>query len=58
MDLAKSVKDNLDIEENKMYYTNFEVCNLKWFNGKDYMDFYDKIDKSGGIMTGRWGCTY
>ena len=54
-DLAKTIKPDLDIEENKMYYTNFEVCNINWFNSKEYMDFYNKIDQSGGIMTGRWG---
>jgi len=54
-DLARNIKPDLDIEENKMYYTNFEVCNIDWFNSKEYMDFYNKIDQSGGIMTGRWG---
>jgi len=54
-ELSRTIKSDLDIEENKMYYTNFEVCNLQWFNSEEYMNFYDKIDKSGGIMTGRWG---
>jgi hypothetical protein len=54
-DLAKTIKPDLDIEENKMYYTNFEICNVEWFNSKEYMEFYEKIDQSGGIMTGRWG---
>jgi hypothetical protein len=53
-ELAKSIKEN-DIEENKMYYTNFEVCNVNWFNSEEYMNFYNEIDKNGGIMTGRWG---
>jgi hypothetical protein len=54
-DLARSIDKNLNIEENKMYYTNFEVCNVDWFNQPDYMEFYEKIDRCGGIMTGRWG---
>lgn len=54
-DLARSIKPEINIEENKMYYTNFEVCNLNWFKSKDYMYFYNEIDKSGGIMTERWG---
>lgn len=54
-DLAKSIKSDIEIEENKMYYTNFEVCNINWFLNSDYMKFYDQIDRSGGIMTGRWG---
>ena len=53
--LAKSIKPDQNIEENKMYYTNFEVCNVKWFNSQDYMSFYKKIDENGGIMTHRWG---
>ena len=40
---------------NKMYYTNFEVCNVNWFSSDEYMNFYNKIDESGGIMTHRWG---
>ena len=38
-----------------MYYTNFEVCNVNWFSSDEYMNFYNKIDESGGIMTHRWG---
>jgi hypothetical protein len=53
-ELANKIKQN-DIEENKMYYTNFELCNVNWFNSEEYMNFYNEIDKSGGIMTGRWG---
>jgi hypothetical protein len=53
-ELANKIKQN-DIEENKMYYTNFELCNVNWFNSEEYMNFYNEIDKSGGIMTARWG---
>lgn len=53
-ELARNIKEN-DIEENKMYYTNFEVCNVNWFSSDEYMNFYNKIDESGGIMTHRWG---
>ncbi len=38
-----------------IYYTNFEICNIKWFMGEAYMKFFDYIDQIGGIYTGRWG---
>lgn len=44
-----------DIEEYKIYYTNFEICELNWFRNSKYLDFYNFIDKKGGIYTKRWG---
>jgi hypothetical protein len=54
-DLARGINPHMNIEENKMYYTNFEVCNVNWFSVEDYMNFYERIDHSGSIMTKRWG---
>jgi len=54
-DLVKEINPNMNIEENKMYYTNFEVCNVSFFNSEKYMKYYETIEKSGGIMTCRWG---
>jgi hypothetical protein len=28
---------------------------VNWFNSEEYMNFYNEIDKNGGIMTARWG---
>lgn len=42
------------IPEFLLYYTNFELVYLPWFRGK-YMEFYDYVDKLGGIYTNRWG---
>ena len=44
-ELSNKIKQN-DIEENKMYYTNFELCNVEWFNSEEYMNFYNEIDKN------------
>ena len=44
-----------DIEEHRIYYTNFEICDLNWFKNSKYLDFYDFIDHLGGIYTNRWG---
>lgn len=44
-----------EIEEYKLYYTNFEICKLEWFKKSKYLDFFDYIDSAGGIYTNRWG---
>ena len=44
-----------EIEEYKIYYTNFEICSLEWFKNSKYLDFFDFIDRQGGIYTNRWG---
>jgi alpha 1,2-mannosyltransferase len=38
-----------------MFYTNFELGKVSWFLTSEYMNFYNYIDKSGGIYTKRWG---
>lgn len=48
--------DTVDtLEEGLLYYTNFEVCKVKAFSESSYLDFYDHVDKSGGIYIYRWG---
>lgn len=39
----------------KLYYTNFEICDLAWFRNKPWQDFFAAIDKAGGIWRYRWG---
>ncbi len=41
--------------ENKMYYTNFEIGYVPFFRSGIYKDFFDYIDRSGGIYIYRWG---
>lgn len=43
------------VDKPKIFYTNFEICDLNWFRGKEYTEFYDFIDHLGGIYTKRWG---
>jgi hypothetical protein len=43
------------IPEGKMYYTNFEIGNIEWFKNSEYMNYFNEIDKSGGIYIHRWG---
>ena len=43
------------IPEGMMFYTNFELGKVDWFLTSSYMEFYNNIDKSGGIYTKRWG---
>ena len=39
----------------RVFYTNFEIYNMKWFKGAAYQDFYNHIDNSAGIYKYRWG---
>lgn len=48
-------KTILHIPPGKMYYTNFEIGDLNWFKSSGYMDYYDYIDRNGGIYVCRWG---
>lgn len=47
--------DTNKIPENKMYYTNFEIGKIAWFTGKEYQEFYEYIEETGGIFIHRWG---
>lgn len=31
------------------FWSNFEIADLDWFRGKEYQEFFDLIDKDGGI---------
>jgi hypothetical protein len=39
----------------RVFYTNFEIFDMDFFKQPDYMDFFNKIDESGGIYLYRWG---
>jgi sulfur relay (sulfurtransferase) DsrC/TusE family protein len=41
--------------KNKVYYTNFEVCDVEWFSSRDYQNYFKFINDSGGIYQYRWG---
>ena len=38
-----------------MYYNNFEVSRVDLWRSKAYDDFFDYIDRTGGILLRRWG---
>lgn len=38
-----------------LYYTNFEICDLKWFRDRPWQDFFAAIDEARGIYRYRWG---
>jgi hypothetical protein len=47
--------NNINKHKNRIFYTNFEICDMDWFNKSEYQDYYNYIDNTGGIYTGRWG---
>lgn len=49
------VKPVHEIPEGQMYYTNFEVGDVEWFQSSAYSSFFKFIETNGGIYTKRWG---
>lgn len=47
--------DKVITPERQMFYTNFELGKMSWFLDKEYQEFYNHIDSSGGIYINRWG---
>ncbi|KAH7041453.1 glycosyltransferase family 15 protein [Microdochium trichocladiopsis] len=37
------------------YWSNFEIARLSWFRSKEYEDFFEMMDRSGGFWMERWG---
>ncbi|KAF2015024.1 glycosyltransferase family 15 protein [Aaosphaeria arxii CBS 175.79] len=37
------------------FWSNFEIANLNWLRSKEYNDFFEMMDRSGGFWTERWG---
>ncbi|KAJ5832792.1 glycolipid 2-alpha-mannosyltransferase [Penicillium riverlandense] len=37
------------------FWSNFEIGNLEWLRGKEYMDFFESLDHDGGFFYERWG---
>jgi len=44
-----------DIPERRLYYTNFELCNIEWFQNPPWTMMFKDIDNSGGMYKYRWG---
>ncbi len=39
----------------RVFYSNFEVLDVKWFQSAEYQEYYSLIDESAGIYKYRWG---
>jgi mannosyltransferase len=37
------------------FWSNFEIARLDWFRSKEYEEFFEMMDRSGGFWTERWG---
>jgi mannosyltransferase len=37
------------------FWSNFEIAKLSWFRSKEYNDFFEMMDRSGGFWMERWG---
>lgn len=37
------------------FWSNFEIARLDWFRSKEYNDFFEMMDRSGGFWNERWG---
>lgn len=37
------------------YYTNFEISNLDFWRSDEFMNYFEYLDRSGGIYKYRWG---
>ena len=49
--------ENMEGESYNMchFWSNFEIANLNWFRSKEYNDFFELMDRSGGFWMERWG---
>ena len=45
----------LCVPRGKVYYTNFEICKVAYFSSKEWQEYYNKIDSTGGFYLHRWG---
>ena len=44
-----------DWKESDIYYNNFEISSMRIWLSKDYANYIDYIDRTGGIYLYRWG---
>lgn len=49
--------ENMEGEKYNMchFWSNFEIARLDWFRSKQYNDFFEMMDRSGGFWMERWG---
>jgi alpha 1,2-mannosyltransferase len=52
----KFLRDNEGDDYNTCHFwSNFEIGNLNMFRSKEYLDYFDYLDKKGGFFYERWG---
>jgi len=56
-ELPKIDPDEMEGESYNMchFWSNFEIARLDWFRSKEYEDFFQMMDRSGGFWMERWG---
>lgn len=49
--------ENMEGEKYNMchFWSNFEIARLDWLRSKEYNDFFEMMDRSGGFWMERWG---
>ncbi|KAI9749418.1 MAG: hypothetical protein M4579_006884 [Chaenotheca gracillima] len=49
--------DAMESEKYNMchFWSNFEIAKLDWFRSKEYEEFFQMMDRSGGFWMERWG---
>ncbi|KAL2833145.1 nucleotide-diphospho-sugar transferase [Aspergillus pseudoustus] len=47
--------DNGKTYNNCHFWSNFEIGSLDWLRSKEYMDYFETLDRQGGFFYERWG---
>lgn len=47
--------DGGDTYNNCHFWSNFEIGSLDWLRSKQYIDYFESLDKDGGFFYERWG---
>lgn len=46
---------SLGIPKGKVFYTNFELCEVKYFSSEQWQKYFQYLDATGGFYLYRWG---
>ncbi|KAI8332453.1 putative mannosyltransferase [Chlamydoabsidia padenii] len=49
------IDPNTETYNNCHFWSNFQIADLNFFKGQQYQDFFNHIDRTGGIFYERWG---
>jgi hypothetical protein len=45
----------LFVPRGKIFYTNFEICEINYFSSPDWQNYFNDMDSRGGFYLYRWG---